>query len=704
MSSQKHLLQFAKKYPRLIVFSIVLGFSGAIFNGVGTTLIVPAVFELLNSAASKSPDFPSLLTQLTEPFDSLPGNVRAAAMLGAILLAIVFKNLANYLSLITSEALTRSLTRDLRRSGANLLLQVDIDYHYKSRTGDIIQRLNDQIGRSVSSISTSITLVRVTINILFFTFVLIGISWPLTLTAVGLMSVVLLLNRSVIHRAKRFGKNLANASKEYSVRVLEMLNGMRLIKATANEQREYAIIESLIDAREHAAMQSQRNSAIIGPLNEILSILSLMGIIFISQFILRGNSTGSTTVLLTFLFVLSRLIPFVGQLNTARSRLANNTASVDVVYDFLRRDNKTFMVNGDIPYQPLQTGIHFENLSFGYPGCDNLVLKGVDLYLPKGKTLALVGASGAGKSTLADLLPRFYDPVMGRIALDSIDLRHFDIASVRKLMGIVSQDTFLFNASVRENIAYARPEAADDEVVEAAQRANAYEFITQLPQGFETPIGDRGVLLSGGQRQRLAIARALLQDPDILILDEATSALDTVSERLVQAALDELSRERTTLVIAHRLSTVRNADQIAVLHQGEVIEVGDHETLLRQNGQYASLYMVQFTQAIQEKTRQKQTLSKISHDMRTDLNAVLGALQLVVDNLLENEDEIRETIQEAYKAAVNLLPRLEAVEQGRKLPDTQLECEPNNTFEVNETLESVSDSDSTLPSSPFTHP
>lgn len=295
-----------------------------------------------------------------------------------------------------------------------------------------------------------------------------------------------------------------------------------------------------------------------------------------------------------YLLTLFRMLPSIGKLNGLRSKFANSVPSIQLVEAFLRQDNKPIMAQGTQIYQPLTRNIQFENIWFKYPTSRDWILRGVSLNLPKGTTLALVGSSGAGKSTLADLLPRFYDCLEGRILIDGQDLKSFDLPSLRQAMGIVSQETFLFNATVYDNIAYGCDGVTFNDVVSAAQRANAYEFIEQLPQGFDTPIGDRGVMLSGGQRQRLAIARALLRDPDILILDEATSALDTVSERLVQKALDELSRDRTVLVIAHRLSTIKNADQIAVFDQGEVVEVGQHDELLAQDGLYAKLYKMQF--------------------------------------------------------------------------------------------------------------
>ncbi|NEQ30194.1 MAG: ATP-binding cassette domain-containing protein [Leptolyngbya sp. SIO4C5] len=569
---------------------------------------------------------------------------------------------------MTSASLIRSLVRDIRLEGLSLLLDVDLDYHFKMRSGDIIQRLNDQVNRTASAIKTLIDIARILLNIAFFIVLLLAISWQLTIASTLIFSLVFVVNQSAIARARKFGERLAETSKLYSIRVLEMLSGMRLVRSTANETKEFNRIKDLIVEREKASFESQANFALLGPLNEIVSILALIVMVIVGRTIFANRLDSLATILLTYIFLLSRLIPFIGQLNSARGRFSNNAASVEVVYDFLRRDDKPFMQNGSVPFEGISQEIRFNHISFRYPQTDTFVVKDIDLCLPKGSTLALVGSSGAGKSTLADLLPRFYDPDTGKITIDGCNLADFELGSLRRRMGIVSQDTFLFNDSVRDNIVYARPQATDDEVLDAAKRANAYEFINRLPQGFETIIGDRGVLLSGGQRQRLAIARALVQDPDILILDEATSALDTISERIVQKALDDLRRDRTTLVIAHRLSTIQNADQIAVLEGGRVVEVGTHEALLQQGTYYKRLYMLQLNESTQRmiKVAQNERLTQFSYEIRNHLNTVLGALQLLSDGLADDSKERSELTEEAYQSALKLLQHLETGEKDVK--------------------------------------
>ncbi|MFB2920567.1 ABC transporter ATP-binding protein [Aerosakkonema funiforme] len=668
MSSTKLLFKFARRYPIWISLTIVLGFSGALFNGVSTTLIVPILLNFLGQKVDLK-GAPPLIQAIMSPFDGIPEQYRLSVMAVSILLAIVLKNVATYASSLVSSSLGRTLTSDLREEGLRLLLEVDLDYYAKMKVGDLINRLGGEIGRTAGTIGTLIRVIIIAITVLVFAGLLLAISWQLTIASTILLALVGLVNQYSINRSKHFGKVLSDMSKAYSIRVLETLSGIRLVKGTANEEREFQLLHKLIRSREQADFQSQMNSAAIGPISEVTGIIALMSIVVLARIFFIREIEALSAVLLTYLLVLFRLLPFISQLNAARSQLANTSASVEIVNDFLRLDNKPFMTAGSLVYTQLREGIHFDRISFGYSERGNLVLKDINLYLPRGTTLALVGGSGAGKSTLADLLPRFYDPKSGCIKLDGIDLRDFDIKSIRRAMGIVSQDTYLFNDTIRNNIAYARPDASEEEIITAAKRANAYEFIEKMPQGLNTVIGDRGVLLSGGQRQRLAIARALLQDPDILILDEATSALDTVSERLVQAAIDDLSRDRTTVVIAHRLSTVQNAHQIAVLDQGRVVETGTHEELLDKGGYYARLYSMQFAERPENVfSRNEEIRNRLSYEVRTRLNTMIGSLRLLADDLIDTPEEQNELLEESYSSAISLLNTIELFENSTKLP------------------------------------
>jgi subfamily B ATP-binding cassette protein MsbA len=668
MSSKKLILKYFRRYPGLVLLTIILGFAGALFNGVSTTLIVPILLNFLGQSVALK-GVPPIIQAIMSPFDKVPGDYRLLVMASAIVLTIILKNLSSYSGTLVSSSLTRKITSDMRFEGLDLLLEVDIDFYSQTNVGDLINSLGGEIGRASGAIITAVRMIIIAITVLVFVGLLLGISWQLTVASTGLLSLVALVNQYSIGRAKYFGKQLSEMSRAYSVRVLETLSGIRLVKATGNEKREYERIQKLIRDREQADFQSQVNSAAVAPVSEVSSILALMLIVILGRTFFANQIESLQAVLLTYLLVLFRLLPTISQLNSTRSQYANTMPSVDMVSEFLRRDNKPFMKNGSLPYKKLQEGIHFNKVSFAYPTNDNLVLKDVDLYLPRGTTLALVGGSGAGKSTLADLLPRFYDPISGSITIDGIDLRAFDVHSLRRAMGIVSQETFMFNDSVRHNITYARPDATEKELLAAVKRANAYEFIVQLPQAPDTMIGDRGVLLSGGQRQRLAIARALLQDPEILILDEATSALDTVSERLVQSALDNLSSDRTTLIIAHRLSTVQHAHQIAVLEKGHVVELGTHEELLKKGGYYTRLYSMQFAEDNQDaiKTAVNEALIRTSYEVRTRLNPMIGFLKLVVDDMADSPEEMNELTVEAYQSAMRLLKTLEFLEESSRL-------------------------------------
>jgi len=657
MSGNKLLLKFARRYPGRILLTVMLGFSGAFFNGISTTLIVPVILNLLDQTVELR-GAPPLIATLMYPFEGMPQSQRLILMTAAIVLAIMLKNIANYSNTLVATSLTRTLAFDLREDGLKMLLEVDLDFYSKTKVGDLINRLGGEVARTANAVGTAIGMFTTSITVLVFVGLLLSISWKLTLSSTFLLCLVALANQFLINRAKFFGKQLSEMSKDYSIRILETLSGIRLVKATGNEKREYERIKQLIHKRETADFKSQANYAAISPINEVINLIVVIFILFVGRTLFANEIDSISTVLLTYLLVLFRVIPLISQLNSSRSQFANSSASVDVVNDFLTREDKPFMLNGSVLYTHLNSGIHFNKISFAYPNHQTLVLNEIDLFLPHGKTLALVGSSGSGKSTLADLLPRFYDPIAGCITIDDTDLREFDIKSLRKVMGIVSQDTFLFNASVRENIAYAKEEVTEEEIIEAAKRANAYEFIEQLPEGLDTQIGDRGVILSGGQRQRISIARALLQNPEILILDEATSSLDTLSERLVQEALDKLSRDRTTLIIAHRLSTVQKAHKIAVIDRGRVVEIGTHDELLGKSGYYARLYYMQFA----EEAARDEALIKSSYEVRTRLNPMIGFLKLLADDLIDSQEEREELIKESFHSATNILKILEVME------------------------------------------
>jgi ABC-type multidrug transport system fused ATPase/permease subunit len=331
----------------------------------------------------------------------------------------------------------------------------------------------------------------------------------------------------------------------------------------------------------------------LGPLSESLLLVGLGGFLLFGFFLFKDNRATLLPDLLTFIAVLNRLSNRVSQIGIGWSLVRQYASRVSVLNELLSTGGKLFQRQGGIPLASIGPGISFEGISLRYTGRDDYALRGLSLFLPTGTSLALVGPSGSGKSSLADLLLGMYEPTEGRVAIDGTDLRAINIATWRDKLGVVSQDTLLFNASVKENLLFALPEATDAQLIEALQGADAWSFISSLPQGIDTLVGERGFMLSGGQRQRLAIARALLRQPAVLILDEATSALDTHAEQAVQATIDALPAGGTRLIIAHRLSTICNADQIAVLDQGQVTELGTHGELLAKNGLYASLWRKQ---------------------------------------------------------------------------------------------------------------
>lgn len=668
------ILNLVKRAWHWVILSILLGFSGAIFNGVGMTLVIPIVISFLGVEAISSTDMPPILRSIFSAFDGVPEQYRFLAMTGTVFLTIFLKGLSSYANAVVASHLSKELAINLRKECFRLLLELDLEYFSQVKMGDVMNYINTEVSRAYQTVGHCVKVAINGITILVFLIILVSISWELTAFAVVILGLLSLFNQFFTRFAKRSGQELSKASAAYSIHLVEILSGIRLIKSVANEKAEFNKTMGLIDDREIANFKSQLAFAAVAPINEVINVVAIIILVIAGRFIFTDDLEVFSSIILTYLFILTRMLPCIGQLYGARNQIANTSASVNNLESYLRRDNKPIMASGQQNFTGIQHQIRFKSLWFQYPRSDQWSLQNIDITLPKGKTLALVGSSGAGKSTIADLLVRFYDPTKGCIEIDGVDLRKFSSEQYRRKIGIVSQDTFLFNTSVRENIKYGYPNATDEAVFQAAKLANATNFIENLPYGFDTKIGDRGVMLSGGQRQRLSIARALLQNPEILVLDEATSALDTVSERLVQEALEKLSHNRTTLVIAHRLSTVQKADQIVVLEKGKIVEVGNHQTLLEQGGHYAQLHSMQFADTEdkigkQELGERDQTIKfaqdsirEASYSIRSQLNGILGLLEISNFNFEESPTEKQEFNSSLQQSSLTILRYIEMLE------------------------------------------
>jgi subfamily B ATP-binding cassette protein MsbA len=489
------------------------------------------------------------------------------------------------------------VTRDLRNAVYRHLARLPLSYFTQMKAGQILSRvINDTfetrliLTQIVTQSLQSASLVIVYIAILF------SISWKLSLVALIILPLLGLSLQPMLRRLRRGNLRRGNVHGEMTSVLQETISGIRLVKASRAEAYEEARFADGSNKYARSSLKLTRLALVAPPVTEIIGTLIAVLVLWIGawQVLRDGTMTGST--LLAFLTLVLRLLQPLKQLSQMRTTAQSSLASAERLFEIMDSPAEFQRDRGTRDTASFDRELRFEGVTFSYG--DAPVLSGINLTARKGEVVALVGPSGSGKSTLVDLIPRFYEPAGGRIVLDGIDTREIRLPVLRSLTGIVSQETVLFHDTVRNNIAYGAENRYTQEQIEAAARAaNAHEFIVELPRGYDTLLGERGTRLSGGQRQRLAIARALLTDPPILILDEATSALDTESERLVQEAVDRLLQGRTVFVIAHRLSTIAHADQILVLDRGEIIERGSHAELLARRGAYYRLYSMQFGDA-----------------------------------------------------------------------------------------------------------
>jgi ATP-binding cassette subfamily B protein/subfamily B ATP-binding cassette protein MsbA len=420
--------------------------------------------------------------------------------------------------------------------------------------------------------------------------VLMTLSPWLLLAAALIALVVVALQKQLLPRIRRTANRLTAASVVISSRLTETIQGLRLLHSLGWLEAADADFQDQLGEQEAAQRRQARLLAVLEPVSGLLPLLAIAAIAIVTVLAFGTRASGALPRLVVFVLALQRLNGAVNGIASSYTLLSANAANLERLNGFLRPDDKQLRRRGGVPFAELRQGIRLEGVGLRYGAERPWVLRGIDLEIPRGRTVALVGASGAGKSSIADLLAGLYEPTEGRILIDGVDLRELDLASWQRRLGVVSQDTFLFNASLAENIGFGCPRASRSAIMVAAARAQAAGFIEQLPEGYDTLIGERGYRLSGGQRQRISLARAFLRDPELLILDEATSALDSASERLVQQAIEAFEREHTVLVIAHRLSTIVNADLIVVVDCGRIVERGRHGGLLERPGAYSDLW------------------------------------------------------------------------------------------------------------------
>ena len=509
-----------------------------------------------------------------------------------ITVAIVIRSVLAYLGLFYSKLSQAHLLERIHYLIFRQLQRVSLSFYSKRRSGELVNTFTHEVSELKQSFNIISNLISNSSNMVAYVVSMFIISWKLSLIAIAMFALLSVGLSTVVRRIREASFALPKANGKLSSISLEYINGVRTIQGAASQEFELARFNQAIDESIQANTRLAFLSALVKPIADGVAgiILIIMIVVAFTLLIVTGQLKSAS--LLTFMFVLFRLLPLVSMINQAREKLGRFDGSLSNIKELLATDNKPYMVNGKYQFTGLNQGIAFNNIDFGYDP-QQLILKDINVVIEKGKTTALVGASGAGKTTLADLIPRFYDANRGEVQIDGINLKQFEINSLRNRMAIVSQDTFIFNNTVRYNVAYGLEGISDRQIWSAVKLANAAEFIQQMPEQLDTVLGDRGMRLSGGQRQRIAIARALLRDPDILILDEATSALDSLTEKQIQKSIEKLSQGRTVIAIAHRLSTIAKADQVVVLDQGRVVEQGTYQELLQQQGKLWEYHRMQ---------------------------------------------------------------------------------------------------------------
>ncbi len=615
----RRVLKYVFRYWRWLIGSVISMLFFVFFSAFSLTVVMPFINVLFQSETASTavsqqrsqvqkPDtsdlpiptarLPDLRHKLEQKLNQLMASRPKKQSLGILCLVIAvgffFKNLFRVGQAFFMAPVEQGVIRDLRSELFRHYQRLSLRYFAGERAGQLISRVIYDVSVINASITAAInSFFRDPLQILIYLGIMLFLSWKLTLLVLIVFPVVGYAMAEIGNRLKRDSLRMQERVADLASVLQETIYGIRVVRAFGTEEREVARFDKENNDffRTVVRMARIRN---LGPaITEYLGVLVGVLVLYVGGLEVLGNqaalSPGGFVLFLGALFSMMQPLKLLGQVHNS---LREGMVAAERVFGILDTAVEIQDHPQAVEVEGFRDRVRYVDVSFAYD--DVAVLRDINLEVRKGEMLAIVGRSGAGKSTLVDLLIRFYDPTHGHIEIDGVDLRRIKLASLRKLMAMVTQETILFNDTVRNNIAYGTENVTEEEIVEAAKAANAHHFIMEMPQGYDTVIGDRGVRLSGGERQRLAIARAILRNPAILILDEATSALDTESEIMVQQAIERLLEGRTSFVIAHRLSTVRNADRIVVLEAGRIVEEGRHEELLERDGVYRKLYLMQF--------------------------------------------------------------------------------------------------------------
>ena len=597
------LRRFVPPYKRYLVWSVVFNILSAVLNIFSFMAIIPILQILFQTEGDSVPQslMPISWDNLQEAFSNNAnyyvgqliqniGPTTTLLVIGIFLAFMTFlKTGAYFLSSATIIPIRTGVVRDIRNQLYRKITSLPLGFFSEERKGDIIARMSGDVAEVENSIMSSLDMLfKNPILIIAYFSTLLVISWQLTLFTLVFVPIMGWFMGMVGRKLKQNSIKAQSLWSDTMSQVEETLGGLRIIKAFCAEEKMNDRFDRINSAYRNDIMKVNTRQQMAHPMSEFLGTVMIVIVLWFGGIlVLSGDSMLSGPTFIYYLVMLYSIINPLKEFSKAGYNIPKGLASMERIDKILNAVNDIFETSSPTHIAKFEHQIEFRNVSFRYD--KKWILKNINLVIPKGKTIALVGQSGGGKSTLVDLIPRYYDVQEGEVLIDGINVKDLGIHDLRQLIGNVNQEAILFNDSFRNNIAFGVDGATDEQIAEAAKIANAYDFIMQTEQQFDTPVGDRGSRLSGGQRQRVSIARAILKNPPILILDEATSALDTESERLVQDALERLMKTRTTVAIAHRLSTIKCADEIYVIHEGEIVERGTHDELLAIDGYYKKL-------------------------------------------------------------------------------------------------------------------